>query len=117
MTKEECLSKLALVKKDYDQKSKELERNYKRECSSVLNEWASDNAKYNIGDIISVNDIIITVDDTIGHRDSLGYGKNLYVVYKGRAMTKKLQPRKDEWVTTIYDDGGREIKVLRKAGN
>jgi len=30
-------------------------------------------------------------------------------------MTKRLQPRKDEWVTTIHDDGGREIKLLRKA--
>jgi hypothetical protein len=31
----------------------------------------------------------------------------------GHALTKKLQPRKDGWLTTIHDNG-REIKLIRK---
>ena len=114
MTQEECIIKLSQIENNYQIAKREVENKRNHDRAVTLNAWAKDNAKYNIGDIITANDTIIVIENIFGYRPMLGTN-NLYCIYKGHALTKRMQPRKDEWVTSIHDDGGREIKVLKKA--
>ena len=114
MTLEECTIRLSQIDSEYQKAKREVEEKYKRDRAVTLNAWAKDNAKYHIGDIIEANGTAIVVERILGHRSV--YGKsNTYCIYQGHALTKRLQPRKDEWVTTIHDDGSREIKLVKKA--
>ncbi len=88
----------------------ELEKRHRLKKQEILNQWAKANAKYNVGDILQMNEIIIKVTGFYGsHSDYLN--EKLYVTYRGLHLTKSLKPRKDGGEMTIYDDG-REIKKL-----
>jgi hypothetical protein len=113
MTLEECTIRLSQIDSEYQKAKREIEEKHERDRTATLNAWAKDNAKYHIGDIIEANSTAIVVERILGHRSV--YGSNTYCIYQGHALTKRLQPRKDEWVATIHDDGGREIKLRRKA--
>ena len=115
MTQEECLKQIEQIEKDYRIARNEVETKYHQDSDDVLNAWANDNSKYQIGDIIEANGIIIVIENILGNMYKFGSISMIYCIYKGHALTKHLQPRKDEWVTTIHDDGSREIKLLRKA--
>ena len=115
MTREECIIKISQIEEDYRKTKRDAEKKKTHDIAVTLNAWAKDNSRYNIGDIIESQGIIIMIDGILGYRSLLANYNNIYCVYKGHALTKRLQPRKDGWVTTIYDDGGREIKVLKKA--
>ena len=115
MTLEECTIRLSQIDSEYQKAKREVEEKHKRDRAATLNAWAEDNAKYHIGDIIEANGTAIVVERILGHRSAYGIKSNTYCIYQGHALTKRLQPRKDEWVTAIHDDGGREIKLLRKA--
>ena len=106
---------MSQIDNEYQKAKREVEEKHRRDRAVTLNAWAKDNATYHIGDIIEANDTAIVVEGILGHRSVFGIKSNTYCIYQGHALTKRLQLRKDEWVTTIHDDGGREIKLLRKA--
>ena len=114
MTLEECTIRLSQIDNEYQKAKQEVEEKYKRNRAATLNTWAQDNAKYHVGDIIEANGTAIVVERILGYR-SVHYGVNTYCIYKGHVLTRRLQPRKDEWVTTIHDDGGRKINLVKKA--
>lgn len=116
MTLEECTIRLSQIDNEYQKAKREIEEKHKRDRDITLNVWAKHNAAYNIGDIIEANGTAIVVERILGYRSERGINSNTYCVYQGHALTKRLQPRKNEWVTTIHDDGN-VIKLLRKADN
>ena len=115
MTREECIIKLGDIEREYQKAKREIEEKHKHDRAVTLNAWAKENADYHVGDIIEANGQAIVVERILGHRYEFGNHIKMYCVYFGSALTKRLQPRKDEWKTSISDDGGREIKLLRKA--
>ena len=112
MRMDECLIKLNNLEYDYKKTKREIEEKYKHDRASILNAWANENAEYDVGDIIEADGTAIVIEKIFGHRSELGSKANMYFVYYGRALTKRLQPRKDEWRTSIYDDG-RIIKLIK----
>ena len=116
MTNEECLNAVKYIENEYNRKKDELNAEYKKKTQSVLNQWARNNARFGIGDIIKSNDIIIVVEKIMGVHDFYySSNNNLCVVYWGSVLTKKLEKRKDEFKSTIYDEESREIKLVKKA--
>lgn len=115
MTNEECLNAVKYIKNEYNRKKDELNAEYKKKTQSVLNQWARNNARFGIGDIIKYNDFIIVVEKIMGVNDFYYSNNNLCVVYWGSVLTKKLEKRKDEFKSTIYDEESREIKLIKKA--
>ena len=110
-TDKECLKLLADYEQAYEKDLKEARQRRDNRKSIALNKWANVNARFNVGDIINSQGIIIQIDQRHG-RYSPYYGtKKLYVEYRGPQLTKKLQPRKDGERNSIYDDG-REIKKI-----
>ena len=115
MTLEECTIRLSQIDSEYQKAKREIEEKHKHDRAVTLNAWAKDNAKYHVGDIIEANGTAIVVERILGHRSVYGIKSNTYCIYQGHALTKRLQPRKDEWVTAIHDDGGCDIKLVKKA--
>lgn len=112
MQNEECLKLVAESDARFKKQIEELEKQKRISRQRILDQWAKDNAKYKVGDIIKANDVIIKVTRIRGHL-SLYMERGLYVSYYGDALTKKLTPRKDGWQTDIHDDGGRVIEKLK----
>lgn len=114
MTHEECFQELSRIEREYKDAATKLKSNYEINKQKTLNTWANTNNRYKVGDIIEANGVIIKIDKIRGYKGY--YAEKMSVSYSGHVLTKKLQPRKDEWVTSIYDDG-REIKLLKSADN
>lgn len=112
MQKEECLKLVAESDARFKKQMEELEKQKRVSRQRILDQWAKDNAKYKIGDIIKANDVIIKVTRIKGYLSYYLEG-GLYISYYGDALTKKLTPRKDGWQTDIHDDGGRVIEKLK----
>lgn len=117
MTLEECTIRLSQIDSEYQKAKREVEEKRMRDRAMTLNFWAKNNAAYHIGDIIEANGTAIVVERILGHSRKLGIYSNTYCVYQGPVLTKRLQPRKDELRMNIHDDGGRKIKLLKKADN
>ena len=111
MTNKDLTIRLEEINKEYIEARRLIEEKRRRDISIALSSWAKDNANYQVGDIIESFGVIMVVEKISGYTYSSG--TKPYCFYKGHALTKDFQPRKDGWVTTIYDDG-REIKLLRK---
>ena len=111
MNIEECMAGITGVENDYKTMWDNLKREMNHRKLEILNKYAAENAKYGIGDILRMGDIIIRVDKISG---GLTYGRVPYCVYNGYVLTKALKPRKDEWRSSVYDDG-REIVLVKKA--
>lgn len=116
MTHEECLQELVRLDNEYKKACNNLKDELYKNRSRVCNQWASCNARFNIGDIIESQETIIRIEKRIGRYSAYYRNHPLYVEYRGHQLTKKLQPRKDENRMSIYDDG-REIKLLKSADN
>lgn len=67
----------------------------------ILNKWADENARFQIGDILNSYSLIIRVEKIIGR---LGVCDKPFIEYRGIALTKQLKNRADGWITSIYDD-------------
>ena len=111
MQKEECLKLVAESDARFKKQAEELEKQKRISRQRILDQWANENAKYKVGDIIKADDIIIKVARIKGSYSGF-LGITLHVTYAGDALTKKLTPRKDGWKTEIYDDG-RKIEKLK----
>lgn len=78
-----------------------IRRQSKIDQQKMLNEWAKEHARFNVGDIINSYSTTIRVEKIVG---CLGLGDKPFVQYNGHALTKQLKERADGWVTSIYDD-------------
>ena len=94
-----------------DEAIREAKANRDKSKQETLNQWARDHAEYQVGDIITANDTIIQVKSLFGCHSAYYGSKTLYVEYRGPQLTKKLRPRKDGQISSIYDDG-RDIKKI-----
>lgn len=111
MNIEECMAGITGAENEYKTMCENLRREMNRKKQEFLDKYAAEHAKYGIGDILRMYDIIIRVDKISGDLTS---GRVPYCVYAGYVLTKSLRPRKDEWRSSIYDDG-REIVLVKKA--
>lgn len=96
--------------KRYISEAEEIRKRHNANKHKILNQWAKDNARFKIGDIIQSNDNIIKVTGFYGVHSPY-YADKLYITYRGQSLTKALKPRKDGRIFDLYDDG-REIKKL-----
>ena len=108
MTNEELFDKLNKLRLEQRKRIGEIEIDFDLRRKGVLREWAQEHARFDIGDILQMENITIRVERFHGRCTS-----KPYVAYYGPVLTKKLQPRKDGFHTDIYDDG-REIIKLNK---
>lgn len=115
--KERVMEVIAQADKEYKLAIQEAELVKLKKRQSILDEWARQNARFDIGDIISYppdgnySGRIIRIETM---RGGLGIGNKLYVVYKGTILNKKLKPNlgRDGGYFDMYDDG-REIVKLK----
>lgn len=110
MTFDELKENINEAIREYHSKEYELGEELKRKKAKFMDEYTKENHRFNIGDILKSNDRYIKVDGYYGTIDSRG---TFYVTYLGPELTKKLQPRKDGFRTSFYDDG-REITKIEK---
>lgn len=115
MTNEECLNAVKYIKNEYNRKKDELDAEYKKKTQSALNQWAKNNARFGLGDIIKSKGFIIVVEKIIGYHNTSYSNNNLCVVFWGSVLTSKLQKRKDGFKTFLYDEESSELKLVKKA--
>ena len=113
MNKEETLKALLLSTKQYNLDCENARKEKDKRNFNILQAWASENNRFNIGDIIECNGGIIKIEQFRGVYSNY-YEQKLYITYIGACLTKKLQPKKDGTKLAIYDDG-REVKLIKKA--
>lgn len=111
MTNEDLILHITALR---DCESKEIDRirrQSKIDQQKILNEWAKEHARFNVGDIINSYSITIRVEKIVGR---LGLCEKPFIQYDGHALTKQLKDRADGWVTSIYDDNpDREIIKIK----
>ncbi len=110
MNRNECLKMLGEEAKRYAVENEERRKLHFKKSQSILNQWAKDNARFKVGDIICANDTIIKITDFYGV-NSQYIEEKLYVTYIGQHLTKALKPRKDGSTMSIYDDGREVTKI------
>lgn len=112
-TAEETLEWLQKYDKQCDeeilQEIQRVKKAFRKRKGLALDKWAYDNARFNRADIIESQGTIILVDSRRGRKKM--YANELYVEYRGPQLTRKLEPRKDGQIMSIYDDG-REVKKI-----
>lgn len=111
MTHEELKKAVDRVKEYYREQIEELESKKKSFVQQLMNDWANENSRYKIGDIIECNMNIIQITKITGEYSS--YGSYFYPVYHGIMLTKQLKPKKNGSVFTIYDDKDKVITKLK----
>lgn len=111
MTDEEFRKECSQLGQEFD----EYEAAWKKRKQELINRYARENARFQIGDIIRANETTIRVDEIYGLETKYTiYVRGIvYVVYRGVILTKKLEPKKSGEIFTIYDDG-REITKIEK---
>lgn len=114
MTNEECAKILADADKAFYEAENVARKERYDKRLKALNEWAEDNARFKVGDIIAYpnHQNIMRVDRIRGDQRlyrNENYG--LYVTYYGTLLTKKLEPRKNDSQFSMYDDGREIIKI------
>ncbi len=108
MTKEELYQCLDAMNNEYS----DYQASWKKRKQELLNKYVQEHARFQIGDIIRANETTIRVDG-IYALESMFVRGNVYTVYRGVILTKKLEPKKSGDLYTIYDDG-REITKIEK---
>lgn len=109
ITNEMCKARLKEIDADYRRANEEIMNNRLLQRAEALNQWAQDNSRFAIGDIIQCYNKMICVDKITGETS---FGEKLYCIYHGPVLTKQMKPRKDGERTHFYDDG-REIKLIK----
>ena len=111
MTHEELKKAVNDVNEYYRKQIEELESKKKSFVHQLMNDWANENSRYKVGDIIESNLTIIKITKITC--DYSSYNSYFYPVYHGTVLTKQLKPRKDGSTFTIYDDEDRVITKLK----
>ena len=108
-TAEETLECLQKYDKQCDEEILRVKEIFRKRKGLALDKWAYDNARFHRADIIESQGTIILVDSRRGRAKM--FHNELYVEYRGPQLTRKLEPRKDGQIMSIYDDG-REVKKI-----
>ena len=113
MDRKEIERLLDLNNKEYQRKVDQAMKEKIIANQKVLNEWAAENARYAVGDYLTMGEksMIIKVKKISG-RYSTYTGP--YVEYSGPVHTKALKPRKDEFESAVYDDGRLITQLFEK---
>lgn len=111
MTDQETKDKLKMLRIKESEQLDKVRKEYAYQRQAVLDEWAKEHTRFNVGDILQMGSIKICVVLIIGCQST--FGDYLYVTYYGPTVTNKFLPTKDGFHTTVYDDG-REIIKLNK---
>lgn len=111
MTTDKCLEQIKEAVKKRDEMIDRAREFYRKRAQSVLNEWAYDNRRFDVCDILEFNGSMIEVDRITGRMFAPG---KPYVAYQGPVLTKQMKYRKDRERKEFYDDG-RDIKLVKKA--
>lgn len=101
MTNEDLILHITAIRVCEEKEIERVRRQSRIDQQKMLNGWAKEHARFQIGEIIRSGEITIVVDKLIGR---LGINNKPYVEYKGHVLTRKLTYRKDGWVSSIYDD-------------
>lgn len=111
MTTDKCLEQIKEAAKKRDEMIDRVREFYRKRAQAVLNEWAYDNRRFDVCDILEFNGRMIEVGWVTGR---IGVAGKPYVVYHGLELTKQMKYRKDGTRMEFYDDG-RDIKFVKKA--
>lgn len=112
MTKKELKEILDAEYKLFLERQEELRQNFQEKKQAVLDAYANENHRFNVGDILCFNNRYIEVTNFYGVYSNFTKDP-FYVTYRGTELTKQLKPRKDGTITEFYDDG-REITKIEK---
>lgn len=120
MTNEDLILHLTALQVCERKDIERIRQEYQMEQQKMLDGWAKEHARFQIGDIINSNTVTIRVEKIVGRIGlrnipyRIGLRNIPYVEYTGHALTAKLTVRKDGRITSIYDDSSeRNIKKLK----
>ena len=93
-----------------------IKRNADKARNELMRDYAFRNAKFAVGDILKGVTFTIIVDKLMWHQsqNQLSSEINPVVVYRGRRLTKKMEPRKDGDTALIPDNEKGLIKLENK---
>lgn len=83
-----------MTREDYFRKLNHIENVAKLQKAALLRQYAEENAKYKIGQIIRTHNNVIFRIDKVGAEHAMFSAKAPYIFYSGERMTQKLEPRK-----------------------
>ena len=109
MTKEELYQCLDAMDNEYS----DYQASWKKRKQELLNKYVQEHARFQIGDIIRPNETTILVDEIYASGNRYAFGE-VYAVYRGVILTKKLEPKKSGDLYTIHDDGREITKIEEK---
>lgn len=111
MTNEDLIVHLTALQVCERKNIERIRQESRMEQQKMLDGWAKEHARFQIGDIINSNNVTIRVEKIVGR---IGLRNIPYVGYSGPALTAKLTLRKDGWITSICEDSPeRNIKKLK----
>lgn len=113
MTNEQLTIELSHLDVGYNQTARKLKEDYQRDRQQALDRWAAAHSRFKIGDIIESQGSIIRIDGMRGCKADYGRRYQYYVTYTGQRLTRRLTPYVDGSRTALYDDGTREVKLVR----
>ena len=98
-----------MTEQEYNEKIKIAEKNYKGSLNEIYKQYAFDLRKFKIGDIIKNNGTTIIIESFSAYKRQ-GFPEP---VYSGKELTKKLEPRKDGNIGSIY--GNYNVELIKDA--
>ena len=97
-----------MTEDDYKEKLKEIDEQREKARRDLFIQYAAEQRKFNIGDIISNGYTTIVVEK---------FGTYVFTTpepkYIGKELTKKLEPKKNGGVGTIF--GNRGVELIKAA--
>jgi hypothetical protein len=94
-----------MTEQEYNSKMDQIDRSAEVQRKALMIDYSKDQIKFKIGDIID-NGIRIIKIESIGSYKGLGLPEP---IYKGRALTKQLQPKKSGEYGSIYGNDNTRL--------
>jgi hypothetical protein len=88
----------------------EYTKRYNQKCKQLVNEYAESNAKYQIGDILQNEDIIIRVERIQGFSGLV----SPCIYYSGTLLNKTLLPKKSGKTGGMFEND-EPIQIMQSA--
>ena len=94
-----------MTEQEYNEKVKKAEKDYKETLNEIYKQFAFDQRKYKVGDIIKNNITTILIESFSTYKWQ-GLPEPVYI---GKELTKKLEPRKDGNISHVYGNNNVEL--------
>jgi len=98
-----------MKEEEYKSKMDQIDRNAEVQRKALMIDFAKDQIKFKIGDIISNNIYVIKIESIGTYK---GYGLPS-PTYKGRSLTKQNQPKKSGEYGVIY--GNEHTRLIQES--